>query len=100
MIIHTVLLDPKPEATQDEITTALEHVRDLQQVIPGILDVQAGENLNSPKGQGYTYGFIMRFIDLAALKAYAPHPAHVLVSNELVKVSQRILDFDIEAENL
>ena len=44
MIIHTVLLDPKPEATQDEITTALEHVRDLQQVIPGILDVQAGEN--------------------------------------------------------
>ena len=26
--------------------------------------------------QGYTYGFVIRFVDSEDLKAYAPHPAH------------------------
>lgn len=95
MIIHTVLLKLKREASPEEIELALQHVRELQQSIPGILDVQAGANLNSSNNHGYTYGFEMRFLDEEHLKAYAPHPAHQLVSKELVGISESIIDFDL-----
>ena len=99
MLTHVVLLQPKPETTKEQITTALDHVKALQPAISGILDIQAGRNMSSSY-QGYTYGFVIRFVDsLAAgcrphwmkaytygfvirfvdsghLKAYAPHPAH------------------------
>ena len=39
MLTHVVLLHPKAEVTEDEITTALDHVNTLQQAIPGIVDV-------------------------------------------------------------
>src|SRR5260370_26977528 len=99
MIIHTVLLSPKPETSQEEIATALSHVRELQQTIPGILDVQAGENLNGSNSKGFTHGFVMQFVDAEHLKAYAPHPAHKVVSDELVRISQNIIDFDLGADN-
>ncbi len=33
--------------------------------------------------QGYTYGFVMRFVDAEHHKAYAPHPEHQVVSQKL-----------------
>jgi hypothetical protein len=99
MIIHTVLLNPKPETTEQEVETALRHVRELQKTIPGILDVQAGANRNGSNSKGFTHGFVMQFTDAEHLKAYAPHPAHQIVSDELVRISQSIIDFDLEAQN-
>jgi hypothetical protein len=96
MIIHTVLLRPKPETSDEEIATVLAHVQDLQQTIPGILQVQVGPNLNSSNNHGYTYGFVMRFASKEHLRDYAPHPVHRLVSDELVRISQSIIDFDLE----
>src|SRR5438874_11010255 len=81
LLTHVVLLQPKPETTEEQITTALDHVKALQETIPGIIDIQAGRNLSN-YNQGYTYGFVMRFIDKEHLKAYAPHPAHQVVSEE------------------
>jgi len=95
MINHIVLLQPKPEITEEEITTVLSHVQNLQQHIPGIVETQAGKNLSATH-QGYTYGFVMRFTDAEHLKAYAPHPAHQVVSKELRDICQSIIDFDIE----
>jgi hypothetical protein len=95
MITHIVLLQPKAETTNEEITTALEHVQALQHAIPGIVDVQTGKNMSN-FNRGYTHGFVMRFIDAKHLKAYAPHPAHQAVSEELQRISQKIIDFDIE----
>ncbi len=94
MITHVVLLQPKDEVTDNEITGALNHVRALQDTIPGIIEVQVGENM-STYNQGYTHGFVMRFVDAEHLKAYAPHPAHQVVSEELQRISQKIIDFDI-----
>lgn len=72
----------------------IDHVKALQEAISGIIDIQAGRNL-SEYNQGYAYGFVMRFIDSEHLKAYAPHPAHQLVSEELQHICQKIVDFDI-----
>jgi antibiotic biosynthesis monooxygenase (ABM) superfamily enzyme len=98
MIDHIVLLQPKPEKTEEEINTILSHVRDLQQQIPGIIETQAGKNLSANQ-QGYTYGFVMRFVDKEHLKAYAPHPAHQVVSKELRDMCQSIIDFDSEVNS-
>lgn len=95
MITHTVLLKPKDNVSPEAIAIALQHVRELQQAIPGILEVQAGPNLNNSNNHGYTHGFEMRFVDAESLKAYAPHPAHKLVSDELVSISESIIDFDL-----
>ena len=38
----------------------------------------------------------MRFVAVEHLRAYAPHPAHQAVSEELQCISQHIIDFDIE----
>ncbi len=97
MLTHVVLLKPKAEITADEIGAALNRVQALQQAIPGIVSVEAGKNLNESNNQGYTHGFVMHFIDVKHLKAYASHPAHQVVSEELLRISQSIIDFDIEA---
>ncbi len=94
MITHIVLLNPKPEITPDEMQRVLAQVQALQQSIPGIMDVQTGVNL-STNHQGYTYGFIMQFVDAEHLKAYAPHPAHRVVSDEILRVSSQVIDFDL-----
>jgi heme-degrading monooxygenase HmoA len=95
MITHVVLLNPKTEVSADEIASVLDHVRGLQKDIPGIVETRVGKNL-SPNHQGYTYGFVMRFVDEEHLKAYAPHPAHQVVSRELRAMCENIIDFDIE----
>jgi hypothetical protein len=95
MLTHVVLLKPKPEVSQTEIATALEHVQALQQAIPGIVSIQAGENLNRSSNQGYTHGFTMRFTNKEVFQGYAPHPAHQPVSEELQRICESIIDFDI-----
>lgn len=97
MITHVVLLHPKTEISTEEINAALKQVQALQEVIPGIIAVEIGEN-RSKNHQGYTYGFVMRFVDREYLKAYAPHPAHHIVSNELVRICQSTIDFDLEQQ--
>ena len=96
MLTHVVLLKPKTEVTEDEILTALAHVQALQQAIPGIVSVETGKNLNESNNQGYTHGFVMQFAGREDLKAYAPHLAHQVVSEELQRISQSIIDFDVE----
>jgi hypothetical protein len=95
VIAHVVLFKPKAETTPQEIEQVLKQVRKLQQSIPGIVDVQAGENI-SEKHQGYTYGFIMRFVDETHLQAYAPHPAHQPVSDAIRRVCSHVIDFDLK----
>ena len=95
MVTHVVLLQPKPEVPGNEIITALVHVQALQDTIPGIVDVQVGKNMSN-YNQGYTYGFVMKFVDVEHLKSYALHPAHQIVSQELQRICQKIIDFDIE----
>lgn len=94
MITHIVLLQPKPDTTEDQMLLALKHVQSLQQAIPGILDVQAGKNLHG-LNQGYTYGFIMHFASAEIYQSYASHPAHQPVSQELQSLCERIIDFDL-----
>ena len=97
MITHVVLLQPKPETTDKELAAVLERVKALQQVIPGIVALSVGKN-RSTYHRGFTHGIIMRFVDEAHLKAHHPHPAHLAVVEELDRLCEQTIDFDL-AEN-
>jgi hypothetical protein len=96
-IFHTVLLERKPETTAEEVEAAMAFVRALPQKIEGITNVVAGANLHtSPKNHGYTHGFILVFDTEEHFRAYAPHPDHQPVSQALRRISQTIVDFDLQ----
>ena len=94
MITHVVLLQPKAEVTSEELAAVLGRVQALQHTIPGILAISAGEN-HSTYHHGYTYGIIMHFVDEAHLQAHHPHPAHLAVVQELDRLCQQTIDFDL-----
>ena len=94
MITHIVLLQPKAATTEQQLATFLDHVRDLQKLVPGIISISTGKN-HSPYHSAYTHGIIMRFIDEAHLQAHHPHPAHVAVVEELDRLCETSLDFDM-----
>ncbi len=95
MMTHVVLLQPKTEVPEDQILAVLDRVVRLQQTIPAILAVEAGKNL-SRLHQGFTYGFVMQFVDAQSLRTYASHPDHQGVSVQLQQICQSIIDFDLE----
>ena len=94
MIMHIVLLLPKPESTREELQAVLEKAWALQAKIPGIVAIQAGENQN-PNNQGYTFGIVITFDNEEHFKAYFPHPEHRAVGAELRRLSVNLLNFDI-----
>lgn len=94
MITHVVLLQPKAEVTGEELAAVLSRVQSLQQTIPGILAISVGENC-SPYHHGYTHGIIMHFVDEAHLKAHHPHSEHLAVVEELDRLCQQTIDFDL-----
>jgi hypothetical protein len=94
MINHVVLLQPKAETTTEQIAVALRNVEALKEAIPGIVSVATGKNM-SANHRGYTSGFVMRFADEESFRAYAPHPAHQPVSQELQAICESIIDFDL-----
>jgi Stress responsive A/B Barrel Domain len=94
MILHVVLLQPKPETTPEEIHHALELVKALQETISGILDIQVGENRHHAP-QGFTHGFAITFATEDDLKNYFPHPEHRKVGPELRRICTQLQNFDL-----
>src|SRR5690349_4188910 len=94
MITHVVLLQPKAATTEEQLAPFFDHVRDLQRLVPGIISISAGKN-RSPYHSAYMHGIIMRFIDEAHLQAHHPHPAHVAVVEELDRLCESSIDFDL-----
>ncbi len=94
MIAHIVLLLPKATTTNEELAAFLMRVRDLQQVIPGIVAISVGEN-RSIHHHGFTHGIIMHFVNEAHLQAHHPHPDHLAVVEELDRLCQQSIDFDL-----
>ena len=94
MITHVVLLQPKPNISEEEILDLLRRAQALQDTIPGIMAISVGKN-RSLYHQGYTYGIIMHFVDEAHLAAHHPHPAHLAVVEELDRLCEQSIDFDL-----
>ena len=75
MYIHMFAFRLKPGVTEDQKDRMLEEIAALGKRIPGLLETWVGKN-DSPRGQGFSLGGVMKFPDRAAMEAYNAHPVH------------------------
>ena len=98
-IAHCVLL--KTVGAEDAVLAALDKLRKLIGVVPGLLSFEGGK-YSSPEGlnRGYTWGFTMVFSDAESRDGYLVHPAHVAAASDVVAVCDGgmsgVLAFDYE----
>jgi hypothetical protein len=74
---HLVVFKYKQGTTEAQIQQVTKAFRDLKNTIPGILTFEYGVN-NSPEGKnhGFTYVYLLTFVNAQARDAYLPHPEH------------------------
>jgi len=75
MYIHMFAFRLKPGVTEEQKDRMLDAINALQEQIPGLLETYIGKN-DSPRGQGFEIGGVMKFPDKAAMEAYNAHPVH------------------------
>ena len=83
---HIVLMRLKPQTTHEEIASIFEALDNLQDRIPGIVDICSGP-YESPEGlhKGFTHAFIVTFADVESRDAYLEHPAHEPVKQLIIE---------------
>lgn len=81
MINHIVLLQFKPNITQDQIHSAYNQLA----LIPSIKEFTFGANCSPEQlNKGFTHAFIMRFDDIEGRDAYLNHPDHIRIAQEVI----------------
>ena len=96
MFIHNFSLRFKPDATHEQIASAIAAIRAFEGQIPGLLSVSAGANI-SPRSQGFGLGGTIQFTDRAALEAYNDHPAHQALLTTLGPLIADAIEVDYQA---
>lgn len=94
---HVVLVWLKRPGNEQDKQALVEIGRELR-VIPGIRFLDTGTALPSERptvDDSFDIGYVMRFDSPAALEAYAIHPVHVKAKDELIRLSGRILVYDM-----
>jgi len=86
MIRHVVLLKFRNSGDVNNIFTKLKK---LQNQIEGIAEICCGNNCSAEGLQkGFTHGFTVDFINVAARDAYLHHPAHQKVGAMIVAATE------------
>jgi len=75
MYIHMFAFRFKAGVTEEQKQRVLTEIQELQSEIPQVLESWVGWN-DSPRGQGYELGGVMRFADKSACEAYGAHAVH------------------------
>ena len=94
---HVVLVWLKRPGNAQDKQALVEVGRELR-AIPGIRFLDSGTALPSERptvDDSFDIGYVMRFESPAALEAYAIHPLHVKAKDELVRLSRKILVYDV-----
>lgn len=96
-VIHVVLFRWNEDARQEQIDAAFGALRQLPDLIPGIVELTCGPNFTD-RSQGYQAGVVVRFINRAALEAYLPHPDHVAAVRDYInpiRAASLALDYEV-----
>lgn len=94
MYIHMFAFRFKPGVTEEQKNRIVVAIEELQTGIPEVLETWVGRN-ESPRGQGYELGGVMKFTDAPAFERYAAHPVHQKLLSWLVPLIDPIeVDFN------
>lgn len=96
MFIHVVLMTLRPGVTETQLFNLSDRVRELAAMVAGPGSCLVGPNVTEePFGQGYDYGFAIRFPARTTLDAYHVNPAHLPVSLAIRDLASTVLVFDL-----
>ena len=96
MYIHLFAFRIKAGVTEEQKERIVAEVRRLKSEIPQVLEAWVGRN-DSPRGQGYELGGVMKFSDKAACDAYGAHPVHQKLLSWLLPLIEPVeVDFPAE----
>ncbi|OQS00010.1 hypothetical protein THRCLA_21776 [Thraustotheca clavata] len=91
---HIVLLKFKPEVTAEAIESMKKSILQLQEVVPGIVDMAIGDDLKVGCSQGFTHALVVRMESPEVLAAYEAHPDHQAIVQEIRQLADNFLTFD------
>jgi hypothetical protein len=95
MYIHMFAFHLKPGVTEEQQSRMLREIGALQRQISGLLETYVGKN-DSPRGQGFAIGGVMKFPDKATMEAYNAHPVHQALLEWLLPLIDAIeVDFPV-----
>lgn len=93
MYVHMFAFRFKAGVTEEQKERIVAEIRKLKREIPEVLESWVGRN-DSPRGQGYELGGVMKFADMAACERYGAHPAHQKLLSWLMPLIEPIeVDF-------
>jgi hypothetical protein len=93
MYVHMFVFRFKPDVTDGQKEKIVAAIRELRHEIPEVLETWVGRN-DSPRGQGYELGGVMKFVDRAACERYGAHPVHQKLLSWLMPLIEPIeVDF-------
>lgn len=75
MYIHMFAFRFKPGVTEEQKNKIVAEIKKLQEQISEVKETWVGRN-DSPRGQGYELGGVMKFADKAAMERYNGHAVH------------------------
>jgi len=97
MVRHILLLQPRPDATAEQIDACRAGLASLVGTIPGLRSFHWGANFAPvERRDGFSHGFSMDFADRASLDAYGPHPEHLVAAARVRATFERVVVFDFE----
>ena len=95
MYIHMFAFRFKPGVKEEQKERIVTAIRKLQEEIPEVLETWVGMN-ESPRGQRYELGGVMKFANKAACDAYGAHPVHQKLLSWLMPLIEPIeVDFTV-----
>ena len=93
MYLHMFVFRFKAGVTEGQKEKIIAAIRELQREIPEVLETWVGRN-DSPRGQRYELGGVMKFTDKAACERYGAHPAHQKLLSWLMPLIEAVeVDF-------
>ncbi|MEM6479221.1 MAG: Dabb family protein [Pseudomonadota bacterium] len=101
MIAHCVFCDIREGAPAHNLDALFAQLGTFARGLEGVISFDAGPNRDfEAKSARYNAGFVIRFRDADALKAYARHPTHRALGARLARAcnggAEGIIVFDLE----
>ncbi len=101
MILHCVFFTFRADASQQARLDVLQGLSDLCAGLDGALEFKHGPNRDfEGKSQAWRDGFVIRFANADALRAYAGHPVHRQLGGQLCGLCENgadgVIVFDLD----
>jgi hypothetical protein len=104
VIVHLVLFRPRAELPADARAALLDAMRTALRDIPSIRRASVGRRVTldrpyeSLMRTNYSHAALLEFDDVAGLRAYLDHPAHVQLASRFFESFEEALMYDYELE--